>query len=140
MGALTVLAAAGVPVFVISRAAAEAILRALQQRLAKALFLRFSQPRRQAHADIERVEPERVDLHGLADPWRESLVALLGVHPGHLTPGLAAVQQSIGRIDADAEARTGLVGADDAHEHGIELTLQLRIGTRRQDREVAIAL
>ena len=66
-----------------------------------------------AGQQAERVVPEGVDLDGLATPWRHHPVVDLGIHPGELIPLGALTEQTISRIDADAEARPTQVMLDD---------------------------
>jgi hypothetical protein len=60
--------------------------------------------RRVARADGERVQPQRLHLHRLADARRDHVVAELGVHPRELDAGLARVEQPVG-CAADPVAR-----------------------------------
>jgi hypothetical protein len=52
----------------------------------------------------QRVHPQRLHLHRLADARRHHPVAHLGVHPGELHAGLAGAQQAVG-VGADAVPR-----------------------------------
>src|SRR6185436_11241991 len=67
---------------------------------------------REAAADRERVQPERLHLHRLPDPRRHHPVADLGVHPRELDAGLAGGEQAVD-VAVDTVARAlGVAGQD----------------------------
>src|SRR5262249_34242178 len=50
---------------------------------------------RSSARDVERVQPQRLHLDGLADPRRDDAIAHPGVHPGELDAGLAGSQEPV---------------------------------------------
>ena len=65
-----------------------------------------------AAGQSQRVEPERLHLHRLADARRDHPVADLRVHPGQLHAGHAAGEQAV-RRRRDAVARAALIAGED---------------------------
>ncbi len=108
--------------------AAKAAARAGQQGFAKTLLAQIVHAAGGSKHDVQRVEPERVDLDRLADARREYLIAILGIHPRQLRPRFAGVQESVLLIDMSAVARAIGMRVNDGHQRGKQLGEQLRIG------------
>ena len=68
---------------------------------------------------LQRVVPQRVDLHRLAAPRRDDPVVDLRVHPRELIALRALRQQAVLRVDVNAEMRAAHVAVDDALESRI---------------------
>ena len=79
--------------------------------------VRLAQHRGEFRHDAQRIVPQRVDLHRLADARRHHPIAHLGVHPGELHAGLAGPQQAIRRIHSDAVARAAPMPGDHVGKH-----------------------
>ena len=72
----------------------------------------------------ERVEPQRVHLDGLADAWRDHVVADLRVHPRELHARLAGTQETVGGIHRDAVPRSVAMPRHDRFERRVQLFQQ----------------
>ena len=80
----------------------------------------------QSGASIKRINPERLDLDGLADARCDLSSLDSRIHPGQLHPWRAACQQAVG-ITADALARPARESFEDFENHSLEaLTIQGR--------------
>ena len=81
--------------------------------------------------DPERVQPERLDLHGLADARRHDPVAHLGVHPGELHSRLTAGEQAVG-VEPYAVSSAPAVSVDDFGDRSPQARCDPREGACRQ--------
>ena len=66
---------------------------------------------------FERVDPQRVDLHGLPRARGNDPVADFGVHPGELHAGAAGKEQTVGGIGMNVVARALHVGINNPGEN-----------------------
>ena len=82
---------------------------------------------------VERREPQRVDLDRLSDARRHDVIADLGIHPRQLHARNAGAQETVGRIDADAEPRSFRITGNDRAQHAETCR------ARTADRAVAVA-
>src|SRR3954447_3526666 len=64
----------------------------------------------------ERVEPQRVNLHGFSAAWGDHPVVDLGIHPRQLVALCSLPQKTVVFVDADAEACASDMAADDLDE------------------------
>ncbi len=69
--------------------------------------------------DLERVQPQRLDLDRLADPGRHHPVADLGVHPGQLHAGHARGEQTV-LVHLDPVAGAGAIAGHDPADRGAQ--------------------
>ncbi len=74
--------------------------------------------------DAERVVPQGIDLHRLANARRHHPVIDLGVHPRQLHARFAAVEKPIGRVQVDVVARAPNVPVDDFGQHRVQIAQQ----------------
>src|SRR5882672_11374540 len=82
---------------------------------------------REVPRDGGRVEPQGVDLHGLADARGDDPVTDFGVQPSQLHSVLTGSQQSISWIDLNAEARAARVPVQHVFQRGIDFRLEAAI-------------
>src|SRR5258708_30052367 len=82
--------------------AREARAGAREQRLAEAFLAHIASSRGEADGDIQSVQPQRIDFHRLANPRREHLAAVLGVHPGQLRSPFAPPPQALPGIPVNS--------------------------------------
>ena len=75
----------------------------------------------------ERVVPERVHLHGLADSRRHHPVPGLGVHPRQLHARFARVEEPVRRVDVDVVAGAAQVPVDNFRQQGEKASQQLPV-------------
>ncbi len=96
---------------------------------------RSARPRRcRALGDVERAEPERVDLDRLARALRDRHAVDARVHPRQRPAVGALAQQPVGRVDADPVTRPVDVVLDDLLQHRRELVPELVVaGDGRRD-------
>ena len=78
--------------------------------------------------DAQRVVPQRLNLHRLADARRHYPVADFGVHPGELHARFAGSQQPVAFFHVDAVARSLHVPLDDLQQHRIKLPGNGQVG------------
>ena len=71
----------------------------------------FFYQRCEAGYRLERIKPQRINLHGLSDSRRHHPVADFGIHPGELHAGFTGVKQAI-LVHMNLVARSGYVRAD----------------------------
>src|SRR5260370_40903092 len=74
----------------------------------------FSEVSRKSGHRSERVDPEGIDLHGLAGTRCDDPVADFCIHPRELHTWPPGIQKPIGRIDTDVVARARDVRIDHA--------------------------
>src|SRR5260370_19290799 len=81
---------------------------------------------------FKRVNPERVDLHGLPDARSDDPVADFCVHPGELDAGLSRIEKPICRVHVNVVARALHVRVDYCRENREEFLKSYVILRRRE--------
>ena len=61
---------------------------------------------------FERVDPKRIDFHGLPRARRDDPIADLGIHPGELHTGAAGEEETVRGVHVNAVARALHVGVN----------------------------
>ena len=93
--------------------------------------VRLAQHHCEVRHDAQRVVPQRVDLHRLADPRGHHPISNLGVHPGELHAVLAGPQQTIRGVHFDTVTRAAPVPGDHVGKHGKRHAQRCHIAGRR---------
>src|SRR5262249_7935886 len=101
----------GIPEALVERAPASFGVRV--ELTGALLFTRSTRP---FCEETQRVVPERVDLDGLAAPWRDDPPVALRVHPRELIAPCALDEEPVFRIDVNAEARALEMAAHDLRQ------------------------